>query len=307
MVRKRKVSLKSCKKEFSSVGLTMFLYVLLVLVLPMVFQMYYTIKHPSAMIDPNTKNIMGYLTYIIIIVGTLIPFTLLLKISRVKVTEFCRKSNVSWFDFLVSFICYIAFGTALFFVISTINNYFHLGTITINPIGLTSDSFYTNSIIMIILYIFALPFVEEFAFRGVLLRVLGRYGNHFALITVSLFYALMHTTVSEAIISFALSYFLIKMTLKYRSIQPVILMQIGLNGLLFVINHLITYQFIVTVIIAVIYVLSIFFLIIRRFKMVKLKRSSNHLIARIFYTRLSVIITIVFLIMLLAYSTYFSI
>lgn len=285
----------------------MLLYVLLVLVLPMALYSYSSVKYPSFFIDPNAKNIVGYLTYIVIVVGTLVPFTLLLRISRVKVTEFYRKSNVSWTDFIIGFICYIAFGTALFFVISTINNYFHLGTITINPIGLTSDPLYTSSTFLIIFYIFALPIVEEFAFRGVLLRVLGRYGNHFALITVSLFYALMHTTLSEAIICFALSYFLIKMTLKYRSIQPIILMQIGLNALLYLVNHLIAYQAIIAVIVAFVYILSVLFLVSRRFRMVKLKRSSNHLIAKIFYTRFSVVLTILLLVMFLAYSTYFHI
>ena len=308
MRKKRKVSITAVKRQFSAVGLSLILYVLFVIAAPLVISYYLHVEFGDFVnMAKNQQFIAIYSIFLILIIGTIIPFWIMMKSSRVKFTDFYRKSNITWLEFFADLLVYLSLGTGLLFILSTFNGYFNLGDVFILPIGISSSSYYYISTITTILYIVAMPFVEEFAFRGVLLRVLGRYNNFFAMITVSLIYALMHKTLSQAIIAFVLSIFLVKLTLRSHSIQPSIFINICFNLVTFVLRFFITdHYYLVLGMIILIYVLCLVMLSTKTYRRVRLKRSPNRLIARLFYTRITVVIALLGMFIALGYNTYTS-
>lgn len=87
-----------------------------------------------------------------------------------------------------------------------------------------STSIPTNSITEIILYIIAVAlvpaFAEEFAFRGIFMGVLRKYGNTFAIITSSIIFGAMHGNITQIVFAFILGLIFGYIDCKTNSIIP---------------------------------------------------------------------------------------
>jgi membrane protease YdiL (CAAX protease family) len=82
---------------------------------------------------------------------------------------------------------------------------------------------------MIIAIVIAGPVAEEFMFRGVMLSVLKKHGNAFAVICSSLIWALMHGNLIQAVPVFCMGLVFGVLALKADSIVPSILIHMANN------------------------------------------------------------------------------
>lgn len=292
------VSVNYVKREFSTIGLILCLYIILVLFLPSIIDTYFKVNPSLNHIVTNEYLYVG-ITYLLFVIGTLVPTLTLFLSSKVKVKEVWRKSSIKFSDIIVSTIVFLALGTASMFLMLVINSYLPLGEEVISPIGLAMQANYRFNPLYIFLFVIVSPILEEFAFRGVLLRSLGRYGNRFALWATALFYALSHATFAEMFPAFVMSLFLTKMTLRYRSIQPTILVHIFFNAVLYGFTCIpAQYYVVMALILFLLYFLTIIFLFTKRYRYVKIKRQNqSQVIWYMFLTRPSVIISILLVIL----------
>ena len=74
------------------------------------------------------------------------------------------------------------------------------------------------------------PITEELFFRGMLLRVLGKANQRFAVFATAFFFGLAHGNVPQFILAFTIGIFLGHITLKHGSIIPSVIVHIFLNS-----------------------------------------------------------------------------
>ena len=294
--KEKKVSIRYVKNQFNFIGLTLMLYTLFVLYLPLFITEYlYALPSDSPLKVFTQDNLLIGLLYIVVIFGTWIPFLILRLSGKIKLNEFLGKCTIKFKDFFVYTIVFLAGSLFAMFITSVLGNYLPIGSSIVTAIGVAiPQSLYFNPI-FIILYTIAVPLMEEYAFRGVLLRSLGRYGNKFALVIVSVLYGLLHGSIASAIIAYFMSTMLVRITLKYRSIQPAIIMHIIFNSLLYVFEVIPTnYYMVTTVIILVIYALALGFAISGKFKNIRVRNKyKQSIIWKLFFTNVLILLSFV--------------
>ena len=291
MSKKEKiVSINYVKHNFETIGLILCLYILLVLYIPLVLTAYFESVPGFSLVINNDYLYIGII-YLLFVIGSLVPTLLLFSSTKVRFEDVWRKCNITFKDLAVNTIVFIALGTATMFLTMVINSYLPLGEKIVSPVGLPFEQRYLLNPLYGFLFIIVSPIVEEFAFRGVLLRSLGRYGNLFAIWTIALFYALSHASFAEMIPSFVMSVFLTKMTLRYRSIQPSIVIHIIFNAILyaFAITPL-NYYWVVATILFALYFLTIVFIFTKTYRYVHIgKTVHDRTIWQLFLSRPSII------------------
>lgn len=305
--KKRKVTTRYAKSEFDFVGLVLLLYALCVAYVPFALLQYAnatSANHPNL----NSPLIRVAYLYLIVTVGTYIPFTILKIHSKIKSKDIWAKCSFSMSDILVNTIVFSAIGILLIFLMSIFNSYLGIGNGVVIPIGLPVNDVLLKEPIFLFLCIVATPILEEFAFRGVLLKSLGRFGYYFAMFASSTIFAVFHGSLSQMLPSFALGIFLSQITLRYRSIQPAVIIHILYQAVIYGIE-LIPEQYFVLAsgIIFVIYLVTLLLLMSHRFKFAKIhKRSNAHFVSRLFYSRFVIIfvITIMLIFAFLNTSTF---
>ena len=297
-IKKRRVSANFAKNEFKFVGLVLLLYALSVAYLPFALTQYANITVGT---HPNLNNILlriAYL-YLIVIFGTFVPFFILMKHSKIKIKDIWAKCSFSSMDILINTIVFTAIGTTLIFMTSIINNYVPFGTGLMIPIGVPSNAEFIKEPLYLFLCIVATPIIEEFAFRGVLLKSLGRFGYYFAMVASSLIFAVFHGSYAQMLPAFALGIFLSQITLRYRSVQPAVIIHILYQAIIYGIE-LIPEQYYIaaSVIIFAIYMLTLILMLTRQFRFPKIhKRHNVEAVSKLFFTRF--VIIFVFVMMLI--------
>lgn len=284
------VSVQYIKKEFTTVGLVFCLYILLVLYAPSILNIYFNINPNFASVLSN-KNIFIGLIYMLFVIGTIVPSLMLIRSTKIKVTEVWRDSTIKFKDIFISTIVFIALGTASMFLTFVLSSYLPFSEDIVSPIGLSIQKEYLSNILYVFLFIVVSPILEEFVFRGLLSRVLGRYGNRFAIYAIALFYALSHISFSEMIPAFVMSVFLTKITLRYRSVQPTIIIHILYNIFLYVFACVPPqYYLVMATSLFLLYFLAIIFVLTKKYRYIRIKKQQQQdLVWSIFLTRPSVI------------------
>lgn len=302
--KNKKVSINYAKSQFSFVGLVLLLYLLIVLVLPFFLNTFFSLSEAYRPMVDNELISIAY-RYIIIVVGTVVPFLLLMVYGKIKVSDIWHKCNFSFKEIFINSTVYTAIGTMLIFLITILSSYLNIGDGLISGIGVVRSTAYITIPLYLFLAIVVIPFVEEFAFRGVLLKILGRYGNYFAMVATSIMYAIFHTSIGEMIPAFVLSIFLSQLTLRYRSIQPSIIVHIIYNLVIHSLELIPYNLYILSIIIPLlVYSLAIYFVLTKKYRFIKLhKRKNSKIIYKLFFTRGSVILAILIMVF---YSTYMT-
>ena len=288
----KRVTSRYAKSQFTTIGLALIFYVLVVLYMP---YMIYMINENASVFSlvPMSDTLVVGLVYVTVLVGTLIPFTFVSKAFKIKIKDYWRGTHFSFVDFIVYSIVFLALGTALVFATSIINMYIplgtnaYIGTLTVLP----TDGL--SSILYALLYCFALPIIEEISFRGVLLRALGAYGNRFATFACAIIYALMQADMASMIPAFFMALFLINLTLRHKSITPAIAVHIVFNLFMYGFEFIPSdFLMIATGLIFVIYLLALYFVLTRRYIYIKIKKVDHKYITKLFYARPTIIIAI---------------
>ena len=288
----KKLSQKTVKRNFSTIGLMLVLYVLLVMFMPYCLHYYMVDFMPSILKD---EYIYYGIYCFIVVFGTLIPFFIMRRFSKLKLRKLARAVNASFVDLFVQTIVFFTICVALTYVSNMIFNYFGLDGKLISGIGFSYEEASLGNLLYIFMLIFVSPLMEEYAFRGVLLNSLSRYGKKFALYATSIIFALAHNNFAEMIPAFAMGIALGKTSLRYKSIQPTIIIHILFNAFIFSlcvmplsVTKYMTYALVAICIVAFVLVLT------GRYEKISIQSSqSSSITNKLFYTRFTIVLTII--------------
>lgn len=297
MANKEKVvSKKLAKHNFTTVGLVLIVYALIVLVIPIVLNALLEIMNSPIL---NDDFLYYGIYFIIILFGTFIPFFLLKNLAKIKTKRIFRPINVSFTELFIQTIVFFAVCTSLIYVSNMIFNMFGYETSLLSGIGLNYQEANLKHPIYIVMLILVTPIVEEYAFRGVLLNSLGRFGKNFALYASSIMFALAHMTISEFLPALAMGIILGKTSLRYKSIQPTIVIHMLFNALMYGLcvlpSKVAAYM---AYGLALICAISIYLVLTKRYKRITIKKlRSNALTTRLFYSRFTVVFAIILMLL----------
>ena len=288
-IRERTVSRTFVKREFSIIGLLLIIYSLIVLFTPKAI-LEYMIATGSVILD-NSYLYYG-IYFIIVIIGTIVPFFVIRINSKLKAKKIFRGANVKISELLVSSLVFFTVSTALVFATNIVASYFGISGSLVTSIGFMLDDADFFNPIYAFMFVLGSPLIEEYAFRGVLLNSLGKYGKRFALYASAIIYALAHGSFLDMVPSFVMGLLLGKTTLRYKSFQPSLLIHILFNGLIYVsfIIPDIASTYLIYVL-AAIYLITIVLVLMRKYNRTVVLGSDNSREAiKLFYTNIPVII-----------------
>jgi membrane protease YdiL (CAAX protease family) len=228
--REHVVSKKYVARQFASIGLLLIIYALFTLIIPLVLNVYFQEAAQEIVED----KLMYYgIYFIIILFGTAIPFFLMRKLFKVTLKKFNQSVAASFIDLFVQAIVFFVVCIALTYISNLLFSYLGMEGKLISGIGLSYDDANLSYPLYVFMLIFVTPLLEEYAFRGVLLNVLSRYGKRFALVASSIIFALAHLNFAEMIPAFVMGIQLGKTELRYKSIQPTIVIHVLFNALIY--------------------------------------------------------------------------
>jgi len=229
--KKRLVVTKEfARKQFSIIGLVLIVYALFVLFIPTFLEMLLVVTENVIVKDATLY--VGFF-YIFLVLGTFIPFYILRKFTKVQKKSYFGNAYVSSKTLFIKFLIFFALVSLTIFISTSLFNSVQMEGKTISSIGLVVDKKYIYNWLFVITYIIATPILEEYAFRGVLLSCLSKYGKYFAVITTSIIYALAHGSFTEMLPALVISYLLSKITLQYKSVKPAMIIHILFNSVFY--------------------------------------------------------------------------
>ena len=226
----KRISRKTAVRHFNIVGTLLTVYALLVLVIPYALQ-YYLVSTESAILNDTFLYFGIY--FLVVVFGTVIPFWLMRRVFKIPLRLINTKIRTSFVNLFVQ--------TIVFFTICLVSTYVsniifaHLGLEgkLISGIGMSYDSANLDNLLYVFMLVIVTPMIEEYAFRGVLLSVLGKYGKNFGLYASAVVFALAHVHFSEYLPAFCMGVLLGKTELRFRSIGPTIIIHILFNTLIY--------------------------------------------------------------------------
>ena len=290
-VKTKSVSRGYAKREFVTVGLVLIIYCLYVLFVPMLVK--------ELLVLYNIQDYMGLnlnllASLVCLIIGSVLPFILLRIKSQKKLRDFNNKSNAPFREHLVNFIVFFAVVSGLIFATMMVSQYINVPGRLISNIGVTFNGQYMTDSIYIVSFILIAPILEEYAFRGVLLNCLSRYGKYFAVVASSLIYALAHGSFVEMIPSFFMGLILSKKSLYYKSITPTIIIHVLFNaaiyGLIMIPEK---YNIYMVGFLVLMIILAVVLLVSKEYRLVRIKKSeSNKKVGLLFLSTSTVIIAV---------------
>lgn len=285
------VSKKYVLKEFSQIGLILGLYALFALYIPYIIERYIDLNTiPYLDLIPFDPMLIIRIAFICF--GSLFPF-LALYLSDKKNIKI-EKPGISLIDALAYVVVFISIVSFVVYISGSILTYFGIETKVLADIGLPIDTGYFNNFLYIGIYICLLPILEEFAFRKVLLNILGKYGKRFAVLTCCLIYAFAHCSISEFIPSLVMAYLLCKMYLKYKSYGFICFVHVLYNLIMFLAMAITEeYNLYVFILLFTIILISVILIITQKFKYISLPPSDfNKNTFWMFLSRKSVIFSL---------------
>ena len=291
----KRLSQKTVKRNFTTIGLILLLYVLFVMLIPYAFH-YYLVATGSEILKDNFLYYGIY--FIFMVVGTVIPFFVMRKFTGLKLKKLNRKVNATFIDLFVQTIVFFTICIALTYVSNIIFNRLGLEGKLISSIGFSYDEANLSHWLYIFMLVFVSPLMEEYAFRGVLLHSLSRYGKTFALYATSIIFALAHNNFAEMIPAFAMGIALGKTALRYKSIQPTIIIHILFNAFIFGLcimpESIVKYMAYALVAICV---LAFALILTGRYEKIRIQSSrSNKISNKLFYSRFTIILVMLLMI-----------
>ena len=291
-----KVSSRSVKRKFSKVGLFLIMYALFALLIPYALD-YYLISSNSEILK---DDIFYYgIFFIVILFGTLVPFFLMRKTFDLSLDNIGRSVSSSFTDLFVQTIVCFTLCIAFTYVSVIIFSRFGIDGQILCSIGFSYNETNLTLPLYVFIVVIVTPFIEEYAFRGVLLNSLSRYGKRFALYTSAFFFAIAHMNVVEYIPAFVMGYLLGKISMRYKSIVPTILIHMLFNiflYVLFIIPPSIA-QYTAYVLVGII-AIAAYLTLTGRYQRIRIQsHNSNRVAFKLFFSRASVIIATMLMIL----------
>lgn len=274
MAALKKVSKKYAINEFSFTGLILILYSLFALYIPFLLNM---LLKEENMLTYKGYNLELLSSLLCLFLGTIIPFLLLRLYCKKPLKSFMGKSKIRVSQLLIDFVVFFVLSLAMIYVTTILAVFLGIEGGVVSSIGITFNTELMSNPIYLFTFLLLTPLLEEYAFRGVLLNCLSRYGKYFAVIATSIVYAFAHGSFIEMLPSFMMSIVLCKISLKYKSIRPTIVIHILFNCLLAILGtmpeSMTLYE---EIIIGVFLLLALFFLFSRRYHIIHVKKSNTN-------------------------------
>ena len=303
--KERIVSKKYVRRQFGSIGLLLIIYALFSLLIPLVLNIFFQESAPDIVSD----KLMYYGIYFIIITfGTVIPFFLMRKLFHLPLKRFNQSISASFVDLFVQAIVFFVVCIALTYISNLLFSYIGMEGKLISGIGLSYDDANLSYPLYIFMLVIVTPLLEEYAFRGVLLNILSRYGKRFALVASAVIFALAHLNFAEMIPAFAMGIQLGKTELRYKSIQPTIVIHILFNAFIYalcVIPASIT-KYMAYGIAAIVFI-AVYLIVSGRYERIRIKKLHKSKTTNImFYTTPSILIAMFLMILHTVLFAYIS-
>ncbi|MDO4199045.1 MAG: type II CAAX endopeptidase family protein [Erysipelotrichaceae bacterium] len=293
--REHKVSKKTARRDFTTVGAFLIVYSLIVLIIPYFLRSFLALTSPEIVSD----NLFYYgIYFIIILFGTLLPFFMMRKYAKLPFKKFNHGSSISFVEIMVQTIVFFTASLVLTYLSNIVFTRFGLGDKLIAGIGFSYEGNNLNNWLYVFMLVLVSPILEEYAFRGVLMHTLSKYGKLFGLIASSIIFALAHVNFAEMLPAFAMGYLLGGITLRYKSIRPTIIIHILFNlfiyGLCILPSSIAQYMAYGLV---AVFVLSLYFIVSGKFQGVQIVTLRNSRITNtLFYTSWTVVLAMILMI-----------
>ena len=293
--KERRISKKYARRSFNTIGLLLIIYALAVLILPFFFH-YYLVNTQSEILR---DEFLYYGLYLIMVVfGTIIPFFLMRKVFKLPLKKMTRNFNPTFVDLFVQTIVFFTICIGLTYVSNILFSYLGMQAKLISSIGFSYDEAALNSFLYVFMLIIVTPLIEEYAFRGVLLNVLAKYGKNFGLYASAVIFALAHRSFVEMIPAFAMGVLLGKKALRYKNIVPTIFIHILFNSLIYalVVIPASIIQYMAYGLVAVV-VIAAYLMLSGRYERIKIQKlRSNRITNVVFFSCPAIIIAMMLMI-----------
>ena len=145
----KKLSQKTVKRNFNTIGLILVLYIFLVMLIP--YGLHYSMVAYNSSILKDEYLYYG-MYFIIILFGTIIPFFIMRKFAKLKVKKLVRKVNATFVDLFVQTIVFFTICIALTYVSNMIINYLGLDGKLISGIGFSFEEASLGNILYIFIF-----------------------------------------------------------------------------------------------------------------------------------------------------------
>lgn len=229
-IQGKRISRKTAIRHFNLVGTLLTVYTLFVLVVPFVFH-YYLLSTDSDILK-DTYLYFG-IYFLVNVFGTVIPFWLMRCFFKIPLRWVNTRIKTTFVNLFVQTIVFFTICIISTYVSNILFAYIGVEGKLISSIGLSYDAANLDNLLYVFMLVIVTPMIEEYAFRGVLLNVLGRYGKNFGLYASAIVFAFAHVHFSEFLPAFAMGVLLGKTALRYRSIGPTIIIHILFNALIY--------------------------------------------------------------------------
>ena len=294
----KRISTGTARRRFFTSGLLLVIYILIVTYFPALLTRYLQVTG-SPLSGSDGRPLMLGIFYLIYVLSAMLIFFIYAKANGVRYKDFVRPSRFSFVEYLTETILITSVVFIGIFVSSMVLNPLGFTDAFVAPIGMVQPTHYLHEPLFVFLFVGVTPLIEEFVFRGVLLRDLGRYGNRFGILAVAILYALMHTSLPELIPAFLLSFCFSLLTLRYHSILPGLSIHITVNALFLGSTFLPEkYSWVILAAVGFMYLCSVYIMLAHKYKRVYVGRQRNlGYTLRLFLTTPSVFLAVVLMIL----------
>lgn len=225
----KEYEVKRLRKTSSGLGIFVFSYLLIIIFLTTALSTVFTIISPDGkLLNENTPLFL--LDIFISAFAAFIPSLFYFLFSGASISDTIKAKYVK----LNTLIPLVALGLGVAMFSNTVSGIVESNFSIFGLQNEVSFSQPTNSVLEKVLYIIAVSLVpalaEEFAFRGVVMGTLRKYGDAFAIISSSVVFGLMHGNISQIPFAFILGLVLAFADCKTNSIVPSIIIHF-LNNL----------------------------------------------------------------------------
>lgn len=271
------------------------MYALAVMIVPFFLHMY-LIDQDSIIV--NDEFLYYGVYFIIILFGTVVPFFMMRKVARLPFKKINRNFTATFTDLFVQAIVFFTICIALTYVSNILFSYIGMEGKLLSSIGFSYDEANLDNALYVFMLIAVTPIVEEYAFRGVLLNVLSKFGKNFGLYASSVIFALAHVSFVEMIPAFMMGFQLGKTSLRYKSIRPTIVIHILFNLLIYTlcvmpaaVTRYMAYA------LATIVIIAGYLMISGRYERIRIQKlRSNRITNVIFYSRPTIVIAMLLMV-----------
>lgn len=287
----KKVSKNYAINEFNFTGLILILYSLFALYIPFLLSM---LLEELNIVTYKGYNLEFLVSLLCLILGTVLPFLLLRLYCKKSSKDFFKKANIKLSQLLIDFVVFFVLSLGAIYVTTILAVVLGIESGVVSSIGITFNTELMKDPIYLFTFLILTPILEEYAFRGVLLNCLSRYGKYFAVIATSIIYGFAHGSFIEMLPSFIMSIVLCKISLRYKSIRPTIIIHILFNIFLGILGTMSESLYLYEeIFLGVLLILAIFFVVSRRYHIIQVKKSNtNNRVGILFLSTPTIIITL---------------